>query len=357
MRAAGDVPLAGLEKRCIRFRPPDISKGRFVVPRRFCGGEPRVNMNGNAAPGRPKTALLILAFFAIYVIWGSTYLAIRVAIESIPPLLMMGVRHVVAGILLFAYMRARGEAAPPRSVWKPAVLAGALCFLGGHGLLAWAEQRVSSGMAALLVSLEPVIMVLLARRAKQEGSISGRTIAGLILGIAGVGVLIPFDARGETVSAAAVLAGGVLWSVGAIYARGAASGVSSGMYSAMQMLAGGVLLVTVGTGFGERVQLSSVSLRSVVALGILIVFGSVIAFSAYTWLMRVSTAARVGTHAYVNPIIAVWLGWALGGEVVTGRMLLGATIVLASVLLVNQSESGKAVTLGSGDVEEEAVAD
>jgi drug/metabolite transporter (DMT)-like permease len=314
-------------------------------------------MNENAERERPKTGLLILAFLAIYVIWGSTFLAIRVAIETIPPLLMMSARHVVAGILLFAYMRLRGEAAPPRSAWKPAVVAGALCFLGSHGLLAWAEQRVSSGMAALLVSLEPVIMVLLARRAKQEGTISGRTIVGLILGIAGVAVLMPIDTRAETIAVAALLLGGTLWSVGAIYARGAASGVSSGMFSAMQMLSGGVLLLTVGTGFGERVHPSSVSLRSVVALGFLIVFGSVIAFSAYTWLMRVSTAARVGTHAYVNPIIAVWLGWALGGEVVTGRMLIGAAIVLASVLLVNQAESGKAVVLGSGEVKAEAAAD
>jgi drug/metabolite transporter (DMT)-like permease len=303
---------------------------------------------------RPKTALLIVAFLAIYVIWGSTFLAIRVAIETIPPLLMMSARHIAAGALLFAYMRLRGEAAPPRRAWTPAVVAGALCFLGSHGLLAWAEQRVSSGMAALLVSLEPVIMVLLARRAKQEGRISGRTIAGLFLGIAGVAVLAPIDAKGEMIAVAALLLGGTLWSVGAIYARGTNAGVSSGMYSAMQMFSGGVLLLAVGTGVGERAHLSSVSLRSVVALGFLIVFGSVIAFSAYTWLMRVSTAARVGTHAYVNPIIAVWLGWALGGEVVTVRMLLGAAIVLASVLLVNQAESGKAVTLG---VKAEAVAD
>jgi drug/metabolite transporter (DMT)-like permease len=304
-------------------------------------------MNRSRTNGPPKPALLILAFLAIYVVWGSTYLGIRVAIESIPPFLMMGARHLTAGVLLFVYMRARGEAAPPRSAWKPALLAGALCFLGGHGLLAWAEQRVSSGMAALLVALEPVIMVLLARRAKQEGRISGRTIGGLILGIAGVAVLMPIDAGSKTLSAAAVLLGAVLWSVGAIYARGTASGVSSGVYSAMQMFTGGALLLAVGAGVGERVQLSAVTARSVFALGYLIVFGSIIAFSAYTWLMRVSTAARVGTHAYVNPIIAVILGWALGGEVVTGRMLAGAVIVLASVLLVNQSESGKEVGLGT----------
>ena len=311
---------------------------------------------GTQPKTRASTMSLLLAFFAIYVIWGSTYLGIRVAVESIPPLLMMGTRHLVAGALVFAYMRARGEAAPPKAVWKPALLAGALCFLGGHGLLAWAELRVSSGMAALLVALEPLIMVLLARRAKQEGIVSGRTMAGLALGIAGVAVLMPIDARGEMIAAAAVLLSGTLWSAGAIYARGAASGVSSGMYSAMQMLSGGVLLLAVGAGLGERVQLSSVTPRSMFALGYMIVFGSIIAFSAYTWLMRVSTAARVGTHAYVNPIIAVALGWALGGEVVTVRMLVGAVIVLASVLLVNQAESGKAATLRSQGHEAEAEA-
>jgi drug/metabolite transporter (DMT)-like permease len=167
---------------------------------------------------------------------------------------------------------------------------------------------------------------------------------------------MPVDAGGETVAAAAVLAGAVLWSVGAIYARGTAASVSPGMYSAMQMLAGGVLLLGVGTALGERVQVSSVTPRSLLALAYLIIFGSVIAFSAYTWLMRVSSAARVGTHAYVNPIIAVLLGWALGGEAVTGRMLFGAAIVLASVLLVNQAERGKDLRRDE-EVEGEAAAD
>ncbi len=304
----------------------------------------------------PNRILLILAFLAIYVIWGSTYLAIRVAIESMPPLLMMGTRHLAGGALLFGYLRLRGEAMPPMRVWKPAILAGALCFLGGHGLLAWAEQRVSSGMAALLVSLEPVVMVLLARRLKQEGRISGRTLAGLALGIAGVAVLMPVEAKSETIAAIAVLVSAVFWPVGAIYARGQVSNVSAGMYSAMQMLAGGVLLLAVGAGLGERVDLNNLTLPSLAALAYMIVFGSVIAFSAYTWLMQVSTAARVGTHAYVNPIIAVWLGWALGGETVTVRMLVGAAIVLASVVLVNRAERGREVTLGS-QIDARATAD
>ncbi len=317
-------------------------------------------MTATGTHGRTSTALLVLAFLAIYLIWGSTFFAIRVAIGTIPPLLMMAARHLTAGAILFAYMRLRGEGAPPLRMWGPALLAGAFCFLGSHGLLAWSEQRVSSGLAALLVSLEPVIMVVLARRAKQEGRISRRTLAGLALGIAGVAVLMPIHATGEMIGVAALLLGGIFWSVGAIYARGAASsGVSSGMYAAMQMLSGGVLLLVVGAGVGERVHLASITTRSLLAVAYLSIFGSVIAFSAYTWLMRVSTAARVGTHAYVNPIIAVWLGWAVGGEVVTGRMLLGAAIVLASVLFVNQAERGRKLTLGPEEppVKLEAAAD
>src|SRR5579884_794099 len=305
---------------------------------------------------RASTIGLLVAFIAIYVIWGSTYLAIRVAIESIPPLLMMGARHLIAGTVLFLYLRTRGEAAP-RWMWKPALIAAVLCFLGGHGLLAWAEERVSSGMAALLIALEPVMMVLLARAAKQERKTSGRTFVGLALGIAGVAILIPIQAKSELIASIAVLGSGLLWSLGVIYARGAARDVGSGMYSAMQMVVGGVLLLGVGAGFGERVHFGDVTMRSVVALGYLIVFGSIVAFTAYTWLMRVSTAARVGTHAYVNPIIAVALGWALGGEAVTHRMLLGAAVVLLSVFLVNQSESGKTANLSPSKMELEPAAD
>ena len=309
-----------------------------------------------AGEQRVSTVGLVLAFFAIYVIWGSTYLAIKVAVESIPPLLMMAMRHLAAGTLLFLYLRLRGEKTPA-GMWKPALAAGALCFLCGHGLLAWAEQRVSSGMSALLIALEPVIMVLLARAARQEERISGRTVGGLALGIAGVAVLIPIHAKSELMASLAVVLSGALWSLGAIYARGAARDVGSGMYSAMQMVAGGVMLLGVGTVFGERVHVAAVSLRSAVALGYLVIFGSIVAFSAYTWLLRVSTAARVGTHSYVNPIIAVALGWAIGGEAITLRMLIGAAIVLASVFLVNRAEIGRTVKLGAREIELQATAD
>jgi len=283
------------------------------------------------------TFKLLAAFFAIYVIWGSTYLAIRFAVQGLPPLLMMGARHLTAGALLLAVLFLRGEKRAGRAAWAAAVIGGALQFLGGHGLLAWAEVRVSSGLAALLVAAEPLVMVVLARLAGQE-RLSLRTLGALALGMVGVAVLFETGARqGSALAAAAVLLAGLFWSVGAIYARGVRSNTSTAMFAGMQMLVGGIMLLLVGGATGERVHVAEISQRSVWALVYLIIFGSLVAFSAYTWLMKVTTAARVTTHCYVNPIVAVFLGWALAGERVTTNMLLGTAIVIASVVLVTAS--------------------
>jgi drug/metabolite transporter (DMT)-like permease len=283
---------------------------------------------------------LLAAFFAIYVIWGSTYLAIRYAVDGLPPFLMMGIRHVVAGGLLYGVLRFRGEAAPPRRLWIPALIAGAVCFLGGHGLLAWAEIKVSSGLAALLIACEPIVMVVLARMMGQE-KFSSRTMFGLVLGMAGIAVLFQTTVRqGSVMGAIAVIVASVCWSVGAIYARGVKTASSAGLFAAMQMIMGGVLLLATGSVLGERINPAGVSLRCLSALVYLIVFGSLVAFSAYTWLMRVTTAARVTTHCYVNPVVAVFLGWALAGEAITTPMLVGTAIVVGSVILVTTKQQG-----------------
>jgi drug/metabolite transporter (DMT)-like permease len=279
------------------------------------------------------TFKLLAAFFAIYVIWGSTYLAIRFAVQGLPPLLMMGARHLTAGALLLAVLVLRGEKRAGGAAWAAALIGGALQFLGGHGLLAWAEVRVSSGLAALLVASEPLVMVVLARLAGQE-RLSLRTVGALMLGVVGVAVLFETGVRqGSTLPAAAVLAAGLFWSLGAIYARRVSS-ASPVMFAALQMVVGGTLLLLVGGAVGERVREAEVSLRSIAALLYLIIFGSLVAFSAYTWLMKVTSAARVTTHCYVNPIVAVFLGWALAGERVTTSMLVGTAVVIASVVLV-----------------------
>jgi drug/metabolite transporter (DMT)-like permease len=249
----------------------------------------------------------------------------------------MGARHLTAGALLLGLLLLRGERTPGRVAWGAALIGGALQFLGGHGLLAWAEVRVSSGLAALLVASEPLVMVLLARLAGQE-RLSLRTMGALGLGVVGVTILFESGARqGSTLAAAAVLAAGLFWSLGAIYAR-SVRGTSAVMFAALQMVVGGILLLLVGGAAGERVHVAEVSLRSIMALIYLIIFGSLVAFSAYTWLMKVTTAARVATHCYVNPMVAVFLGWALAGEQVTTNMLVGSAIVIASVVLVTVSK-------------------
>jgi drug/metabolite transporter (DMT)-like permease len=292
--------------------------------------------------GRVK---LLLAFAAIYFIWGTTFLAIRFAVQTLPPLLTMGTRQLAAGLLLFAWLGARGKLEwPERRLWLPAIFAGACCFLGAHGLLAWAEIRIDSGLAALLSSTLPIWMVLLAPLLGQESELNRRVLCGIALGFAGVAVLIPMDFTGpqaQGLRALAILAAEVLWAVGAMYSRGVKSATPAAVFAAMQMVSGGVLLWVVGLGIGEggRVHAADFTARSVLSLGFLIVFGSLIAFSAYVWLLQVSSPAIVSTHSYVNPLVAVLLGWAVAHEAVTWRTIAGTTVILASVAMLSMRRS------------------
>jgi drug/metabolite transporter (DMT)-like permease len=283
---------------------------------------------------------LLLAFGAIYFIWGSTFLAIRFAVQTLPPLLTMGTRHLAAGLLLFAWVTLRNPVRPEPRLWLSAMFAGACCFLGCHGLLAWAEMRLDSGLAALLSSSLPVWMVLLAPLRGQESEMNPRVFSGIALGFAGVAVLIPMDFRGphpEGLRALAVLAAEVLWAAGAIYARGVKTKTSGSRFAAMQMLCGGALLWITGLAAGEgaHVHAADFTLRAVLSLAFLIVFGSLVTFSAYVWLLQVSSPAIVSTHSYVNPLVAVLLGWALAGESITWRTALGTAVILASVALLS----------------------
>jgi drug/metabolite transporter (DMT)-like permease len=282
---------------------------------------------------------VLLAFGATYFVWGSTFLAIRFAVQTLPPLLTMGTRHLTAGGLLFAWLRVRGHVRPEWRLWRPAFYAGACCFLGCHGLLAWAEMRIDSGLAALLSSTLPIWMVLLAPLYGQESELNPRVLMGIALGFAGVGVLIPMDFRGhqaEGLRALAVVAAEMLWAVGAIYSRGVKSKTPPTTFAAMQMVCGGVLLWVVGLALGEggRLHPENFTTQSLLSLAFLIVFGSLVAFTAYTWLLQVSSPAIVSTHSYVNPLVAVALGWAFAGESVTWRTAFGTAVILASVALL-----------------------
>jgi len=319
------------------------------------GGGPRLH----ARKSQPAALPVVLAFAAVYLIWGSTYLGIRYAVESIPPLLMMGMRHLIAGSLVFLWARRRGIPPPTTKQWAYAGVAGALLFLGGHGSLAWAEQKVPSGLAALLCATLPLWTVMLGRLQGSERALGGRAWAGLLLGFAGVGLLIAPDLRqaGSVISllpTLGVLASAFSWSVGTIYTRSVKMPSSTVLAAAMEMMAGGVLLLALGTivGEGGHLRLASLTLKSVLALAYLTVFGSIVAFTAFTWLQTVTSAARVSTYAYVNPVVAVFIGWALAGEAIGAHTLLATVVILAGVALVNTRSASKARPVLPQELEE-----
>jgi len=291
---------------------------------------------------RPTTLQLVLAFAAVYLIWGSTYLAIRFAIQTIPPLLMAGLRYLAAGAVLYGWVLVRGQATRPTRVeWASATLLGGLFFLGGNGGLTWAEQYVPSGLASLVIATVPLWLVLLEWRRTRGARPDAMTSAGILLGFSGVALL--FGMRGGPSGTAIHPLGGAIlivsswsWAAGTIYAKHLPRPASLLQAGGMQMLAGGALLCIAGAATGEipHLDMAAMSARSLWAVLYLIFVGAVVGFSAYAWLVHATTPARVGTYAYVNPTVAVALGWALGGETVGPRTLLAGATVIAGVALI-----------------------
>jgi drug/metabolite transporter (DMT)-like permease len=295
-----------------------------------------------ATIGSPPRSLVAAAFAAIYLIWGSTYLAIRVAVETLPPFLMAGARFLIAGAVLLTAVRARRVAWPTSRQCRNGVIAGTFMLLGGNGLVVWAEQKVPSSLAALFIATAPVWFAVI-DWLRPGGTAPPRRIwLGIGVGFVGVALLVyrPGGSPSEigiTVSGAlALLAATICWAGGSIFARLSAKADSPWMNSAVQMLGGGVALALTGllTGEWPRLQSAQISSRSALAFLYLVVFGSWIAYSAYVWLLKVSTPARVSTYAYVNPVIAVLLGWAFLREPVTSRMLVAALIIVAAVVII-----------------------
>ncbi|NUO79207.1 drug/metabolite exporter YedA [candidate division KSB1 bacterium] len=289
---------------------------------------------------KASQALIIAAFAAVYLIWGSTYLGIRIAIETIPPFLMAGVRFLLAGAILYVWLRFTGVAKPTLAQWRSATLIGALLLLIGNGGVTWAEQTVPSGIAALVVATVPLWMVVLDwiwYGMKRPNSI---TMIGIGLGLTGMMVLIGLgDVRSERFDAfglAALFFATMAWATGSLHSRKVNLPKSPFMSTAMQMLCGGGLLFLAGLLSGEAstFSFSALSTRSLVALAYLAIFGSLIAFTAYVWLLRVTTPARVSTYAYVNPVIALILGYAFASEALTPRSILAAAIIVAAVVLI-----------------------
>jgi drug/metabolite transporter (DMT)-like permease len=292
------------------------------------------------ARSRPSTLALVAAFAAVYVLWGSTYLGIRFAIETLPPFLTMGVRFVAAGVVMYVWARFAGAAHPSRREWGGGLVTGALLFLGGTGSVIWAERVIPSGVTALIVATEPMCFVLLEsmRRRRLPGL---AVMAGLALGLAGLAILVGpgsvFGGGGFDLGASAVLVVGTFcWASGSLFSRGSRMPSSPVMATTITLLCGGALLALLGLSAGElsRFDPAAVSTKSLLAVAYLFVFGSIVGFSAYLWLLRVTTVSRVSTYAYVNPIVAVLLGWALAGESLTPRVFLAAAVIVGAVALI-----------------------
>jgi drug/metabolite transporter (DMT)-like permease len=294
-------------------------------------------MNGSQ---HPSAARIALGFASVYILWGSTYLAIRFAVASMPPLLMAGTRHLIAGLILYAVMRLRGTPRPTRINWQSAVLLGALLLLGGNGLVSMAEESVPSGITALMVAAVPFWMVLL-NALEQRTRPRASVLAGLVLGVVGLAVLV-YPTAGhapdhvDPMGLLMLLGATLSWAVGSLYAHRARLPASTFLGIAMEMIAGGALCWLVGLGIGEGagLQVSAFTGKSLGAVLYLVFFGSLLGFSAYVWLLKVTTPARASTYAFVNPVIAVLLGWAFAGEALTWRIALAGGIIVAAVGLI-----------------------
>jgi drug/metabolite transporter (DMT)-like permease len=283
---------------------------------------------------------VVLAFLAVYLCWGMTYLAMRVVVRDVPPHLMSGARFLVAGLILYVWIRRRGAEKPTIVEWRSSAVIGAFLLLGGNASVAWAEQRVPSGLAAVLIAVAPIWMVGFewARGGVRPGT---KVIGGLLLGLLGMVLLVyPNAGSGAQVNplgAATLVLASASWAWGSVISKQARLPRSPLLATSTEMIAGGVLLLLTAalTGQVSHFRLTDVSREAVLAWSFLVVFGSLVGFTAYIWLLGVTSIAKAGTYAYVNPVVAVFLGWLVLHEPVTGRTLIAATVILAGVALVN----------------------
>lgn len=307
-----------------------------------------------SSPAQLRTSL-ILAFAAIYVIWGSTYLAIRVAVETMPPFVAAGARFLVAGVILAGWIAVTRGLRPTARQWRDNTLVGLLLLLGGNGVVMWAEQRIPSGITTLIISCSPLFMVMIdwaALALSPPGTTRGSkpsvpTLLGLGLGFGGLLLLISGNTPGaeplDLWRAGGLLFGCLSWSLGSLYSRYTREPAEPMTAATLQMLSGGALMFLTGVLLGELrgFDTAAISLNSWIAWGYLVAAGSLVAFPAYVWLLKHSTPARVSTYAYVNPIVAVFLGWLLLREPVSQRTFLAAAVIVAAVAIIT-TQRGRA---------------
>ena len=288
---------------------------------------------------------MLLAFAAIYLIWGSTYLAIRVAVETLPPFTMAGVRFIVAGLLLYGWLALKGRARATPRQWLDNTLIGALLLVGGNGVVTWAEQKIPSGITTLIISISPLFMVLFDWMLPRGARPTWATFTGLALGFGGLVLLVgggvPGGAALDPWRCAGLMLACISWSVGSIFSRHARNPADPMTAATLQMLLGGVMLFLVGLARGEleHFHQTDLTLRSTLAWAYLVAAGSLITYPAYVYLLKHSTPARVSTYSYVNPVVAVFLGWLILGEPVGSRTLVAAVVIVAAVAIITTQKA------------------
>jgi len=323
------------------------TSGGFLISSRAIVSGTHTGMNTSSTNVSRQTGL-ILAFATIYIFWGSTYLAIRLAVETLPPFLLAGIRFLFAGGVMFAWLRWKGVPLPDKNQWLHAAIAGTLMLLGGNGLVVWAEQTVPSNLAALLVALTPAWFALLewARPAGKRPAL--HTAVGILVGFIGVAFLVSGPHAAGTshaqnlIGMAALVLAGISWAAGSLWARYNAKPESPWMNAALQMICGGGALMVLSVFNGEpgHFQYTRVQLQSWLALGYLVLFGSWIGFSVYIWLLKATTPARLATYAYVNPVVAVLLGHLVLSEPFGLRAMVSSAIILAGVAITTLPKKG-----------------
>ena len=278
----------------------------------------------------------ILAFFAIYILWGTTFLAIRIAVEELPPLFAAGARFFIAGVVLYAFMRIKGETAPTAKQWQSLTIMALLMFVAEYGPLFWAEKYVPSGVVSVLAATLPILTLIIEMLILRQQRMRPMLAIATILGFVGVAVLLIPGGKQHLalVPCLAILAGATTWSLGSVLTRSMNLPISRPVTAGAAMLLGGVMLLALSAGFGEMHPFPHITFRAAGALLYLIVFGSLLAFTAFVWLLARMPATRVSSHAYVNPIVAVALGYLMAGELITIRILAGTALVLVSVFLI-----------------------
>jgi drug/metabolite transporter (DMT)-like permease len=297
---------------------------------------------------RPSRWKILMAFAIIYLVWGSTFLAIRIGVREVPPFLLAGVRFFAAGIVLYAWMRVKGTPSPTRRQWTAISFLAVLIFVFDYGLIFWAEKRVASGVTAVMMATIPVFMAVAEICFLRTQKLTIRLALALIVGLGGVLVLAgPSSSVGEkaidTAGAFALIVAAISWSAATILTRKFCLPESKVMSSGAQMLVGGILLILTSAGLREvsGFNVRQVSSGAWLALVYLIVAGSIVAFTAYVWLIHHESPTKVGTYAYVNPVVAVLLGYALGGELLSARTIAGALLILISVVVITTTPKKK----------------